>query len=212
MKNYKFLSNIKTMWSRSILLILIILISIFLVQLILTKKDQSSLKVSPSPALKSYIEPYVSPTPTEPKIDDLISYQIPKNWIKKVIYEADNNGNEINRITLSSPNFEEGKSFNVKAGASISINRTKNENPLRVLDSIIKEDSANLNYRYDRKRIKVDGYESVSLHEDYEGHSKFYYIAKNNYLWQISVRSPSLNEEKSYEALINSFIESLKFR
>ena len=155
-----------------------------------------------------------TPTPTpDPRkefksLETYISYNLPSGWQKKD-YVDQEFGNTA-YITLTSPDYESPETFIINSGVRISITRTYDTQSEETLSRKLG-DKYEI-YNYNVMPLKIDGKNAMTMHEDYEGHNRFIYIANGNHLWQISIASKSLEDEAKYEEFIKHFLSSVKFK
>lgn len=141
-------------------------------------------------------------------LDNFISYSVPKSWQKTDQVDKELGNNTL--IALSSPNFESPETFIINKGIRITINRSYDPS---AEDTVRKKLNSEYQfYDYNVRAMTIDGKNAMTMHEDYEGHNRFVFIASDNYLWQIGISSKNLDEEQKYESEINTFLNSIKFK
>lgn len=155
----------------------------------------------------------ISTTEPEPKkefssLDNYIEYAIPKNWHKED--HVDTEYGNYSYLYLISPDFDSPETFLIKNGIRVSISRGYTANAEQSLSNRLNAEYES--YDYDIAPLKINGKNAMTMHEDYEGHNRFIYIADKDYLWQISLSSKSLEDEAKYKTEIDNFLSSIKFK
>jgi hypothetical protein len=140
-------------------------------------------------------------------LDNYLSYSIPAQWQKTDQVDQEFGMNTL--IALSSPDFESSSSGVIDKGVRVTINRSYDPRPEETVKN--KLNTQYPFYDYNIRGLVVDGKNAMTMHEDYNGHNRFIFIASGEHLWQIGISSKNLEEEQRYEAEINSFLNSVKF-
>ncbi|HLC88158.1 MAG TPA: hypothetical protein VJG66_03855 [Patescibacteria group bacterium] len=141
-------------------------------------------------------------------LDSYIIYSPPEGWSKQdqVDHESGNN----TWLALTSPDFDSPDSLIINSGIKIFITRSYD---LKAQDSLTDRLNAQYpTYDYNIRPIKIGGENAMTMHEDYQGHNRFIYIANGSHLWQISIASKNLDSEQEYDLEINSFLDSIRFK
>lgn len=64
----------------------------------------------------------------------------------------------------------------------------------------------------DTKPVQIDGISGLVRHSNWESHAQVFLVVKDNYLWQISATTASLDDENKHRQEIDSFIASVKLK
>lgn len=187
-----------------LLVISIVIITMLSLKLLGAKNTPNTTPTRQQPTEKiypTYIPEKVSPTPHIIP-DENLSYEVPQGWKKTV--------NEYGGIKLTSPEYQLDKNeMYVVNGLSIHITGVSADDPEGYIDRIFSDP---LPYDINKKNFTIAGKKAMSFNEDYEGHRLFIYIAVKNIVWVITVQSKDMPSEISYQNVIDSFINSLKFK
>ena len=154
------------------------------------------------------------PTPTpDPRrefksLESFISYTVPPAWQKEDY--VDEQFGQTAYITLKSPDYNSPETYIINSGLGITISRSYDLNAEETLKN--KLNSQYESYVYNILPAKVAGKNAMTMHEDYEGHNRFVYIATEKHLWQITFSSKSLEDESRYQGDIENFLSSIRFK
>lgn len=150
----------------------------------------------------------IDPSKDFQSLDNYISYFLPEGWKKEDQVDWEFGLNTL--LALTSPDYNSPEPFVVESGVRIIIDRSYDPKPEETLNN--KLNAPYEFYDYNIRQIKVSGKNAMTMHEDYKGHNRFIYAADGAYLWQISITSKSLEDEQKYQAEIDSFLNSIKFK
>ena len=184
----------------SIVVALVVFISIF--------NDSSKTRAATEAAeVKDMVES-VDPAKDLESLDNYITYSLPEGWNKQDQVDEELGNNTL--ISLTSPDFDSPETFVVNSGVRIIIDRTYDPAAEETLNT--KLNAQYEFYDYNILPMEVGGKNSMTMHEDYEGHNRFIYIADGDHLWQISITSKSLEDEENYQGTIDNFLNSIQFK
>jgi len=162
--------------------------------------ESKPVKIEQNQVIKSQTS--TSPSPTlSTNIEDLISYELPKGWIKKgIIWNGD--------INVSSPDFKTSEAFGVETGVNIFIRR----GILKLGENSLDIFSNNQPSLTNVKSVTVDGILGKSGNIDYEAHSLIYRVQKGEYFWEFIFFSKNIQAEEKYRKDIDEFMRSINFK
>lgn len=187
------------------LLFLLFSIAVFLFVLFNITSDFLKTKAATEENANLIVE---DPSKDFKSLNNYISYSVPADW--KKIDQVDTGSGSNTLIALTSPDFESSASGAVRAGVRITINRSYELKPEETLKS--KLNSSYQFYDYNIRALTLDNKSAMTMHEDYNGHFRFVFVANGDHLWQIAITAKSLEDEQKYEKEINSFLASVKFK
>lgn len=141
-------------------------------------------------------------------LDNHISYFLPDGWKKEDQIDREFGKNTL--LALTSPDYNSPEPFVVESGVRVIVDRSYDPESEETLNN--KLNAQYQFYDYNIRALTLGDKSALTMHEDYKGHNRFIYIADDDYLWQISITSKSLEDEQKYEAEIDSFLNSIKFK
>lgn len=153
-----------------------------------------------------------TPTPDPRKefksLDNFITYTFPPAWQKEDY--VDEQFGQAAYISLKSPDYNSPETFIINSGIGITISRTYDPAAEETLRN--KLNAQYQSYVYNVLPIKIAGKNSMTMHQDYEGHHRLIYISNGSHLWQITIASKSLEDESRYQGDIENFLNSIRFK
>lgn len=160
---------------------------------------------SGSPRLVVKKSPTETPTQTEAKLDDFITYSIPDRW-KKTWYPKSSKNEEY--IHLTSPDYRRNSASGVDQGASIYLSKTR-INSNKTLQEILEKEHLAINL----EARTIDNLQAFKSQPKFEYSPNEFRVntIKDNYLWNFNINYLNDQATKQYSSTINTFLDSIKF-
>jgi len=157
---------------------------------------------------QAVLEKRSDPSKDFKSLDNYITYSLPEGWRKEDQVDQESGNNTF--TILTSDDYESPETFIINSGVRITISRNYDPKAEETLNSKINAQYEF--YDYNIRSITIGGKNAMTMHEDYEGHNRFIYIASGLHLWQISIASKDLDSEQKYDLEINNFLDSIQFK